>query len=301
MESNKPIFIGAIGIPRLSNQHHLSRAWKHVNRIWASWGVMPAVIPDPRQYVLVSPKSTSMPSKSTKNTSQPIRSTVMSQISNGQMFQILNYSAEDSPANLSQSQANGLVSWIHEVHSFLKSLGLHRKNSHAFCFLKTSRGFYLTTKATPSALSSIRWMNLGMTCNGKCLTARISASPKTESGCSLSDILEPHPDPKYFLSNKTIRGLMKGQSKPQLLELSKEEVIPGDITRVCQLFGQTSRVHDSKGISPTVPTASGGRHIPMICESADSHQQNVSDFKDSRTAGQKVSPTPNATNALETP
>lgn len=160
-------------------------------------------------FVLVSPKLTNMPFKSTKNISPTIRSTAMLQISNGQMSQILNFFAEDSPANLSQSQANEEVSWIREVHSFLKLLGLHRKNNHAFYFLKTLKGFYLTTKAKLSELSSIRWMNLGITSNGKCLTVKTLASPKTESECSLLDILEPHPNPKYFLSNKATATLFR--------------------------------------------------------------------------------------------
>lgn len=47
---------------------------------------------------------------------------------------------------------------------------------------------------------SKRLMSWGMTANGKCLTAKITESPRIESECSLSDILEEHPDQKYFLS-----------------------------------------------------------------------------------------------------
>ena len=166
-------------------------------------------------------KSASMPSKSTKNTSQPIKSTAMSQISHGQMFQILNCFVGDSPANPFQSRANEAVSLIPEANSSLKSLGLHRKNIHAFYFLKTSRGFYLTTKAEPSRLFSIRWMNLGMTCNGKCLTLKTLVSPRTESGCSLSDILEPQVAPKYFLSDKQTKYIQR-----TITEKSQSALIP---------------------------------------------------------------------------
>ena len=60
----------------------------------------------------------------------------------------------------------------------------------------------------------------GMMQNGKCLTARISEFHKTENECSLSDILETNPDPKYFLSwEKLTRTLAsRSQQKPQLLE-----------------------------------------------------------------------------------
>ena len=159
-------------------------------------------------FVLVSPKSTSMPSKSTKNTSQNIRSMEMSQISNGQMSRILKYFVEGFLANPFLLPESEVASQIPEAHSFLKSLGLHRKNSHAFYFLKTLRGFYLTTKAEPSELSSIRWMNLGMTSNGKCLTVKTSVSPRTGNECSLSDILEEQVASKYFLSGKAVKAIL---------------------------------------------------------------------------------------------
>lgn len=42
---------------------------------------------------------------------------------------------------------------------------------------------------------------------------------------TLSDILEEQVARKYFLSEKAIKGLMKGQSKPQILDVCKEEDI----------------------------------------------------------------------------
>jgi len=76
---------------------------------------------------------------------------------------------------------------IPEVHSFLKSQGLHRKNDHALYSLKMSKAYYLTTKGELSELSSPRWMKLGMTANGKCLTLKTSVSPRIGKECSLSD------------------------------------------------------------------------------------------------------------------
>jgi hypothetical protein len=177
---------------------------------------------------------------------------------------------------------------------------LHRKNSHAFYSLKMLKGFYLTTKGELSELSSIRWMNLGMTSNGKCLTVKTSVSPRTENASSLSDILEEQVAPKYFLSDKQTKYILE-----TITEKSQSALIPtiikdGSITAKEHTFGQTNRVHDPKGISPTVPTASGGRHIPMICESADSLQPNVNDSKDSLMDGQKEYPIPNDTNVSGT-
>ena len=66
--------------------------------------------------------------------------------------------------------------------------------------------------------------------NGNCLIQH-GFYPKIESGYTLSDILETEVDQKYFLSEKALYGLTKGQSKPQLLELYKvedtlEDIIP---------------------------------------------------------------------------
>ena len=46
---------------------------------------------------------------------------------------------------------------------------------------------------------------LGMMWNGKCLTAKISVSHKTENACILSDILEENVPDQYFLSSEKCR------------------------------------------------------------------------------------------------
>ncbi len=62
-----------------------------------------------------------------------------------------------------------------------------------------------------SKQSLSRWMNWGTMQNGRCLTARILESPRTENGCSLSDILEEEAPDKYFLSEKVARRLVMFQ------------------------------------------------------------------------------------------
>ena len=59
-----------------------------------------------------------------------------------------------------------------------------------------------------STLLLTNLQNWGMTSNGKCLTARITESPRTGKGSSLSEILEEHPDQKYFLSEKMTQRLL---------------------------------------------------------------------------------------------
>ena len=105
-----------------------------------------------------------------------------------------------------------------EELSFLKSLGFSRKSNQDCVYWKTSKDCYLMTREELSKSSSPRLMSWGMTSNGKCVTQRISASPKTGSASSLSDILEEHPDPKYFLSlDMTKKILNRGKKYVRLL------------------------------------------------------------------------------------
>ena len=75
--------------------------------------------------------------------------------------------------------------------------------------IHTSEGdIYRMTKAGHLRRSSLRWMSWGTMSHGKCLTARISASPKLEKECSLSDFLEPSAPEEYCLSQKQIQKLL---------------------------------------------------------------------------------------------
>ena len=86
--------------------------------------------------------------------------------------------------------------------SSLKSQGSLPFSNLSIYSSRTSRGLLAMIKGTPLRQSSDHWMSWGMMSNGKCLTARILESPKTENECSLSDILEEQVGDKYFLSLK---------------------------------------------------------------------------------------------------
>ena len=105
------------------------------------------------------------------------------------------------------------------LYTFAKSYNL--KNL-AFFFLNKSKAFFRLANGKEKFLVPCltRFQNWGTMRNGKLLTARIMVSHKTGNECSLSDILETNPDPKYFLSwEKLTRTLAsRSQQKPQLLE-----------------------------------------------------------------------------------
>lgn len=149
--------------------------------------------------------------------------TATSRKSTQKNYQTLTASSVGSLVRRLASQENDGDSMIPEVRSFLTSHGFLGKSNHAILFLRTSKGYYLTTKETLSAPSLPRLMNWGTTVNGKCLTAKISASRKTEKGSTLSDILEEHPDPKYFLSQEqTQRILSLGLSERAVPQVTLE-------------------------------------------------------------------------------
>lgn len=64
----------------------------------------------------------------------------------------------------------------------------------------------------------------GQTSSGRYSTARTTASPSHESACTLSEILEEHPDPKYFLPHDRATRIQQSdsQQKPQLLAHSPQ-------------------------------------------------------------------------------
>src|SRR3990167_3060427 len=163
--------------------------------------------------VLVTKRLINMPSKSMNDTSLNIKTMETSQKWTLPHSQSLTWLWEDFLASHSPSPVNVVGSVIRAVHSSLRSHGLLKPNSHAFYCLRTSKGYYLTTKELRPTQSSPRLMSWGTTSNGKCLTARITESPRTGSVCSLSDILEEHPDPKYFLSQAVTQSILSRMHK----------------------------------------------------------------------------------------
>ena len=155
---------------------------------------------------------------------------------------IATYSLEDFRVQLFRllDEEQDSAQKIHGVHSFLKSAESSVvKESHMYS-LKMLRGFSTTTEEEPLESSSLVWMNWGMTSNGSVLTARISESHRTESGYSLSEILEENPDQKYFLSEDAMQRMVykteKNKAlnrgfKPQIVKNSRSEPYATDFTK----------------------------------------------------------------------
>lgn len=150
--------------------------------------------------VLVTRRSISMPKRSMNVTSSNTRTSVTSRRLTRRDCRTLNSYSVGFLANRFPSVVGDGGFPTPEVRCFLNSVGSLGKNDHLFFCLKTLKGYSLTIRGERLVQSSIRWMSWGMTCNGRCLTARTSVFRKTGSGCSLSDILEESPGKQYSLS-----------------------------------------------------------------------------------------------------
>ena len=177
------------------------------------------------QYVLASPKSTNTRSKSTAAIS-PLTSTSVTSPRSAQAGSPTSiFSSAVSLARRLASPACAADSMTQEGRSSLTSLGFCERKDHASSYWKTSGGFFLMTMDELSRPSSPRLSTWGIASNGRCLTARITESPRTGSASSLLDILEGIVPDKYFLFDTTIRRLMsyREASATRLLRWTKAQ------------------------------------------------------------------------------
>ena len=153
---------------------------------------------------------TSTPAKSTESTGTMEHS--MKETSEQLMLipsQNKTYSVRDFLARASALLESGEDSAILEAHYSLKYAECYGLKDLECYSLRTSKDCSPMTEAKPFNAYLNRWMNWGMTVNGKCLTARTSESRRIEKECSLSGILEAKPDAKYFLSAKQAEYIHK--------------------------------------------------------------------------------------------
>ena len=150
---------------------------------------------------------------------------VMQEQLNQNECQILIYSVQDFLARHSLSPESEKDLLTQEELSFLKLPGFLKLKDHRILSLKMFPVCYRMTKAGRFAPSSVRFLNWGTMSNGKCLTARISESPKQESGCILSDILISDVPEKYYLNQKQMEQLLF-KSGQEVRE--KESTVPKD-------------------------------------------------------------------------
>ena len=122
-------------------------------------------------------------------------------------------SVRDFLVRVSPLRESGEDSLICEALLSLKLPESLEKNGLHFFFWKMSQGCYRMTAAGHLKPSSPLLRTWGILWNGVCITANFSESPKAESGCILSDILEEDVSEKYFLSAVAIARILSNLSQ----------------------------------------------------------------------------------------
>lgn len=135
-----------------------------------------------------------------------------SQMSLFEESEVWTLSVEDFRAKLSALQETDEVLKILEELCSLKLLGSHLFSDLNIYSLRTSKDSSATKTELHLRPLSQPWTNWGMMWNGKCLTARISESPKIGNVCLLSDILEENVPEEFFLSVDKASRLVTNQS-----------------------------------------------------------------------------------------
>lgn len=121
------------------------------------------------------------------------------------------HSASHARTSPSQENREGCVeSEVESITVSLTSSKAKKKviNPHTF-LLRTLKTCFQSMEASILPPFSLKWTKRGMTQDGRCLTPKISESPKTGSGCSLSQILEAEVGERFYLSREKTEKLLK--------------------------------------------------------------------------------------------
>ena len=210
MEYNKPLPIKLN--PKSSQRNILYLNWGLAPTLQTAMGTGGGQVP----LVLDIPKSTNMQLKSMKGTSMDTQTMEMQPKSTQKNSQTSTFLSEDSLAKLSQLLESEKDLMTPEAHSSLTSLGFSQKKDPDIWYSKTSKVYLVTTQEKLSRQYLGFLPTWGMQLNGRYLTAKTSEFPKTESECSLSDILEDSVDEKYFLSQEALQNILTTQFRAQL-------------------------------------------------------------------------------------
>ena len=219
-----------------------------------------------------SPKSTSMQVNSSQTNSQTSKTMEMQQKlipenSQTSIFSLGDFLVKHS---LLLEKEKGLK--IRGEHYFTKLLESYKLKDLNIFSLKMLKDCYHTIEGEPLPPSSLHFQSWGMLYNGWFLTASFLEFPRTEKGCSLSEVLEENPSQKYYLSEKSIKTIMsRVKDKYHLPSLAligkdggggRQMIIRQTQKKLKQInsgVGDAQRVFDTEGIAPTLKGLGGGQ------------------------------------------
>jgi hypothetical protein len=137
--------------------------------------------------------------------------------------------AGDSLVRMCQLPDSGKA-WMESEADFgLSSYELLKALNQDGLLLKTSPVFYPATEAEILPSSFAGWSNAGMACAGGYLTLNLTEWHSAAVVCSLSQVLETEVAPKFYLSARACRGILRrvekrGKALPERLKVALESV-----------------------------------------------------------------------------
>jgi len=126
---------------------------------------------------------------------------------------VLISSAEASPARISPSPGSGPASLESAAGSSGSSCGWPTSCNPDGCCLRMFQGFLALAVGATSGRCSKDWNTAGTGGPTGYWTASISESPSDGAACSLSAIVEGRVPPRFFLSPKAARGILRRAEK----------------------------------------------------------------------------------------
>ena len=131
------------------------------------------------------------------------------EIAEGTTLSQLTLFAADSHAKMYR-WLDAAQAWMESGADFgLSSIALLQALSRDGLLSRTSPVCYPQTSDETLPSSFAGWSNAGMACAGGLLTLSISEWPSAAAVCSLSEVLETDAAPKYFLSARAARGILR--------------------------------------------------------------------------------------------
>lgn len=234
--------------------------------------------------------------ESSPGTGQMSRSSETSPPSILESWSQLTSSAEDSPARISRLPALVLAWQESGAACSFSSPGSQALYDLTGCLSKTSLDYSVLRLAEISESSSRRWMSWGTVWRGGCLTLKTSESPSGAVASTLSDILEPHAHPRYYLSPRAAQGILRRASK-------RGRALPTLLAEALTALAEGRAGHptSSHGHSTGRTTSETNRTKPMSQERSPAQRPTTATAGPSRTTTSSPADSEPATGTTDTP
>lgn len=228
--------------------------------------------------------------ESSPGTGQMSRSSETSPPSILESWSQLTSSAEGSPARICPS-LELVRAWLESgAACSFSSLGSQALYDLAGYLSRMFPDYSVLRLAEISKSFSQRWMSWGTVWRGGCLTLKTSESPSGAVASTLSDILEPHAHPRYYLSPRAARGILRRASK-------RGKMLPEPLLLALTHLVSTAETPSGGVSSPTLPIHSDGAQKSKGRQSEATSPSSQEPSREPRRTTETAGPSPTTTSS----